>query len=236
MTTQPDATRKGHIDTLILALKTGATSATDIWAKLDGLWILAAHEEDTAKLNWISTSFGITLTDAPTFAVDQGYTTDGSNDSVDLNYNTASSSLSQTNSATFFIRIHNNTQHSSGVAGNYNGTGGQSINPRNASDQVQYRINQSAVTTVNTQTDARGLVLVTRTASNVVEAYRDGTSIGANTTGSTVEVSANLRLGTTNGTFHAQRFSAAGAGAGLNDAEALDLSNAVNAYLTAVGA
>ncbi len=235
MTTQPNATRKGHINTMIVSLKNGATCSCSVWALLDGLWIMAAHEQDTAKLNWISTSNAITLTDAPTWAADQGYTTDGSNDSVDLNYNPASSALSQTNSATFFTKFHNNVQASASVTGNYNGTSGQSLNPRNTSDAINYRINQSSTTTVASQTDARGLLLVTRTGSSTTEGYRDGASLGAGSAGSSSEISANLRLGVVNGTFFPQRFSAAGAGAGFTDAQAFDLSTAINTYMTAIG-
>jgi hypothetical protein len=237
MTTQPNATRKGHIDTCILALKTGALSGSDIWAKLGGLWLMAAHEEDTAKLNWKGATYGITLTDAPTWAVDQGYTTDGSNDVVDLNLNPSTDATTAQNSAHFMLRNHTNSQFATSIGGNYNGTSGQSLLVRSATDTAASRINSgSSSPTISSVTDARGLWITNRSASNALQLYRDGAQLGTATTVSVAEISATLRLGVVNGIFTSARFSAASSGSSLTANEAADLSNAIAAYLTAVGA
>src|SRR5882672_7716492 len=49
MIVQPSPTRKTQIDNLILAL-----IAAGVWAKLDRLWVFAAHTEQAGQLNWIA--------------------------------------------------------------------------------------------------------------------------------------------------------------------------------------
>ena len=66
----PDDTRKGVLNTLFT---TGKTKA--FWSKLDAAWLIAAHGAGSAKLNIISTSFSLTLSEALTFEVDRGYST-----------------------------------------------------------------------------------------------------------------------------------------------------------------
>lgn len=68
MTSAPDETRKGHIDTLILALK-----AAGVWSKMDVLYILAAHDAQAARLDWKGT-YDATANGTPTFTTDRGYT------------------------------------------------------------------------------------------------------------------------------------------------------------------
>lgn len=66
---EPDATRKGHIDTLIAALKVAG-----VWAKTDVLYVLAAHSAPAALLNWISASHDAAANGAIAFVADRGYT------------------------------------------------------------------------------------------------------------------------------------------------------------------
>lgn len=68
MTSAPDETRKGHIDTLILALK-----AAGVWSKMDVLYVLAAHDAQAACLDWKGT-YDATENGTPTFTADRGYT------------------------------------------------------------------------------------------------------------------------------------------------------------------
>lgn len=72
MTTPPNTTRKGVIDTYIVALKNAGC-----WALLDMLHVMAAADSQAAGLNWMSTSFPLTPVNAPTFTADRGYTFNG---------------------------------------------------------------------------------------------------------------------------------------------------------------
>jgi hypothetical protein len=85
MSVAPDLARAGVIDTLVRALK-----GAGVWAKLDALYLLAAHDAQAARLNWVSASYALTVAGAPVFTVDRGYTGDGSAAYLDSGFNPAS--------------------------------------------------------------------------------------------------------------------------------------------------
>lgn len=57
MSVQPDATRKGQLDTLITSLKSAG-----VWAKLDALYIMAAHDAQAARVNAVAPGSVATIT------------------------------------------------------------------------------------------------------------------------------------------------------------------------------
>jgi hypothetical protein len=80
MSAAPDATRKGLINTAILSLLTGAVSGSNIWAKLDALYLIAAHNQQAADLNWKSAGYTLSPLGgmgAGDFTTDRGYLGDG---------------------------------------------------------------------------------------------------------------------------------------------------------------
>jgi hypothetical protein len=83
-TTPPTDARKGHINTLIAALKNAS-----VWTKLDCLWVLAAADAQAAQRNWKADAFNLTPTNAPTFAADRGYTGNASNAYLATGFNAA---------------------------------------------------------------------------------------------------------------------------------------------------
>jgi len=73
MDVKPSTARKGHINTLIASL-----IATEAWNKADVIYVLAAHDEQAARLNWKDPAVRtITAVNAPTFTVDRGFTGNG---------------------------------------------------------------------------------------------------------------------------------------------------------------
>jgi hypothetical protein len=67
MTVQPSDTRKGQIDTLVTALK-----ACGAWAKLDILGLHAAHNEQASRINLKNPAHLATVVGALTFTADRG--------------------------------------------------------------------------------------------------------------------------------------------------------------------
>lgn len=61
MSVDPGATRKGHINTLIASLKSAGA-----WSRMTGFYMYAAHDKQTAYLNWVAansiTEAGLALT------------------------------------------------------------------------------------------------------------------------------------------------------------------------------
>jgi hypothetical protein len=235
-TTEPSVERKLAINDLVVRLK-----GTTIWAKLDALYLLAAHESAAALINWKNPgTFNMTAGGAPTFTADSGYTTDGVDDYLSTNFNpaTAGGSFAQ-NSACFGIWSGTSAGSNSSKAGWYDGTDGITINPHTTGNEMQVRINQGTVlqSAFGSVTDGVGLYVGNRSGASAVQAYRNGASITTATTASTALNSAAIRLGgITASSFAALTFRAAVIGGSLSSSEQSDLYNFILEYLRQVGA
>jgi len=87
MPTKPDSTRKGLINDLVKGLIDDG-----IWAKLDILYLTAAHASDSSLLNWINPGVhDCTVVNlvAGQFTIDRGWTGNGVNGFLNSNYNPA---------------------------------------------------------------------------------------------------------------------------------------------------
>jgi hypothetical protein len=87
MTTLPTITRQRQIDTLIGSLKTAG-----VWAKLDALYVLAAHESATMVLNWVSANYNLTGGTPPTFVADRYIQGNGTTQFYDTQFNPTTAS------------------------------------------------------------------------------------------------------------------------------------------------
>jgi len=86
MSVAPGDARAALIDALVRALK-----AAGVWAKLDALYVLAAHDAQAARLNWLGSGFTLAAVNSPAFAVDRGYTGDGATSYLDSGFTDGSS-------------------------------------------------------------------------------------------------------------------------------------------------
>jgi hypothetical protein len=77
-TTPPVTARKTLINANIGCLKTAS-----LWATLDAYQVYAAADSQAATADWKVPSRIATLTNAPTFTIDRGYLTNGTNSIVD---------------------------------------------------------------------------------------------------------------------------------------------------------
>ena len=231
MSSEPSATRKGHINTLISALKTAG-----IWTKLDVLYILAAHDAQAARLNWKADAYNLTAVNSPTFTTDRGYAGDGSTSYLDTGWDAATNGAQFTqNSATIFGWSRTAGQNN----GFWLGTGTAlsiALRPRSTADALRYYVNAASLTDV-ANTDGSGLLAASRSGANATQSYRNGNSIGsAGSVASGALSSVDVNIGRCNSTFNPAQCAAMGLGANLNATEHAALYTALNTYLTAVGA
>lgn len=82
MAIQPGAARKGQINALIAGLKQAG-----VWSRLDAFYMLAAHDAQAARLNWVADAYNLTAVNNPAFEVDRGYTGNGFNAYLDTGFN-----------------------------------------------------------------------------------------------------------------------------------------------------
>ena len=233
MTAQPDATRKGHINTLIASLKSAG-----VWSKLDTLYLFAAHDSQAGLLNWKSTSFNATLVgpNLPAHNTDIGFsgataasstashlTAGGYDPSVGgLNYVAASShfGIFTTKIATFndIMRVRSGGFNAGFIRAEGRVFGRSGFNTQ--FDILPGSVAQRGHYVLNRETTTDG-------------AYYNGTAAAATSTADTeIRGPFNLLVG---GGLNGHRIATHHAGAHLTSTEAADLYAALNTYLTALG-
>lgn len=222
--TDPGSTRKDAINTCIASLKSAG-----VWAKLDALWVLAAHEEASALLNWVSTSHALTNTGGTTFTTDQGFTAGGSGKSVATLSTINTYTNFQQDSAHLAVWVRSNTQE-------VDRTVGSGINldiyPRYTDDKCYLRINDSAGGF--TVASSAGFSLGNRSGSTGREGYKNGVSLGSYGSIASGAVSSNI-LTVVPSTLTGPQVSATSIGASLDSTEQLAFYNALNTLKTAIG-
>jgi hypothetical protein len=231
MAVRPDFDRRAAIDTLVSALL-----EYDLWGRLDGLYVFAAHTSQAALLNWRRDAANMTAVNSPTFTEDLGFTGDG-----------VSSSLTNTSAATV------NTQATDGMvalwvpdAGTATTTfdlwwtnWGYALDSNRNSTQSAWR---AAVSSTRSVTSGHiGLFAATRRSSTAAYAYLDGAKIDTNTSAYDNTLSyvtaAPIRILSENGSsvFTDSTVSFAAYGASMTEVEMALFYNAVSDYMTAVG-
>lgn len=236
MSVQPDATRKGHLNTLIAGLK-----ADGIWTKLDWLAICAAHDEQAGRVNAVNPAQVATAPVAPTFTTDRGFTGNGTTQYLDSGWNpvTAGSPKFVQNDAHMGVWCGTDA-----TAFNYCDVGyyGRSmVVARSGTNLSTYPNAAGGATAALSPATSVGHSLWTRRGAASVEMYKAGASIGTSTIASAAPLSANFFIcaGSSGGApagFSPRRIQAVHWGSQLSGSEAAALYGRLAAYMTAVGA
>jgi hypothetical protein len=231
MTVQPDAARKTLIDNLIVSLKSAG-----VWAKLDFLYVLAAHDAQAARLNWLTAANLATVNGTTTFTTDRGYKGDGSTGWLDTGYLWNGLTKYIQNDACLGIWVTSNVIEAAGPLIGMTTTNRAQIVPRSTSTTCNVRINTGTGSNQTTST-ARGHTLGNRSGSASYDIYKDASLLGspANVSALLVaEAVAFLRHQTNFSSLNT--LSAAHAGSNLTATEITNLSNALSTFMTAIGA
>lgn len=232
MTSEPDSTRKGLISTAIIELKNAG-----VWAKLDRLWVLAAHDSQSSLLEWKNPTRVITPISGPTFTVDRGWQGNGSQ-SLDLNFNpsTEGSSFTLNSASCGFYRRTNESAQDRWDMGRWEKL---RMQVRYTTTVARMGINRTGVNSASANPPRQiGHFCFQRANATTEQIYHDGVFIG-NSTQNTSEIidSTIYLMGVNSNGSTIVQYSFAYVGAGLSEQEQSDLHAAlVTGYLTAIGA
>lgn len=237
MSVQPPSYQAANINTLISTLVSNS-----IWNKIDALWIMAAHDQQAARLNWKSPG---TFTLIEKLATKEnvkwtrwkGYK-DGANNYLQTGWNYSTSSVNFTqNNACSFIYSNTNVQVQGASAGARNVTSNNEY--LNWTDgKVYFNVNHSGDSGVNyTKNSSIGFFAGDRSASNLTTLYVDGVSVATNATGSLGLLNLTDYILCTNSNGSAlfpsgAEISVRGFASSLSAGEHLILYNAIQTYLT----
>lgn len=233
---QPSDQRKRLINERIIAGK-----QTTWWAKLDALWVHAAHGPEAGRLNWLSTRFNCLPVNEPVFTIDRGYMGDGVTSYLNTQFNPFSATGIKYVRDSACLGIRSNTDNSAGgsLAGYYDGSKGTTLNPRDTNNRLGVRVNQAAQTNGSNGSimSAIGMFVISREDATNVRGYRDGVlQAGQTNVASSVIADGPLRLGgITSSSLRACQFSMGFVGSGITSAEAQSIYNWFEPYRQAVG-
>jgi hypothetical protein len=227
--TPPIAPRETLYATLIDSLV-----AAGIWAILDALYIFAAADQGTAFTNLISDTYRATWpVGACTFTANRGFTPNGASAYVDTGFNPSSATNYQRDSACYFV-WNLAAAVSAGVFDTPNQTISNQVQPhRTSGGHTLWRINTSNEDDAGAVTsDATGLFVVNRTASNASSVDHNGSTVGSSATASQTLINANIICDTDT----TAQLAVVGFGASLNNTQLGQIYSALLAYMQGVGA
>lgn len=232
--TDPGSTRKGQMNTLIAAMKTAG-----VWAKLDAFYVLAAHAEADARLNWKSSNFNLTASaSAPTFTTDRGTAGSSTPRYFDTGFNPTTASSP-------------NFVQNSGCIGAVSATDTQSdalfdvcndsfnillIANGSTGDTPRVRINATSSFSPGAFGSGIGHFTASRTSSSLTTVYANGSSIGTNSVASAAPLNETIKIHGRTGNYSTRQLRMVWIGSGLSGAEEAAFQTAREAYLDAIGA
>lgn len=238
-TTPPTHARKQAINTCIVALK-----AAGVWSKLDALWIMAAADSQAARRNWIADQYNPTTINSPAFAVDRGFTGNGTSSYLTTGLTPSlATHLSQNSLSAGVWPI----TALSGVTRDAIGTRDTTGSDRRISlafvSDGRYGVTLSSTggAVANSAANDAAFYSGSRESSTSTIAYKNGASIATGATASSALPAREIFICCINNigtpaSFSSQQYAASFIGSGLTAAETLALYNAVRTYLQTVGA
>jgi hypothetical protein len=230
MTVQPDAARKDLINTTI-----GALITTGVWSRCALLYVMAAHHEQAARLNWKTPGTAtLTATGGPVFTTDRGYAGDQSDAVLDTGVNAnALSGYAQNDAHTSaWVRTISSANNFEYVGF---GMSANQLNPQDGFNRALGNINFGGVIDMAGGVGV-GFFNLVRTASNAWQFYKNGSLVNSFTDVSGALPATSFKFLTNGSNFTGSQLLAGSMGASLTAQNATDLYTALNAYKTAVGA
>lgn len=234
MTVPPSNARKSLINQTISALLSAG-----VWQKLDALYVMAAHDAQAARLNWIADQYNLTAVNSPTFTTDSGYTGNGTN--AYLSTGMVASTLNASgkmkqNSLTMGAYVLSEIDVLQAVVGSTNlGASALFLVPRYLTNVMRGAAYSSGAGYDPVSGSAIEQFSISRTNSSEFYLRRAGTQFPARSATSQTPGADPLDVLRGVGTYFSGEAGAAFFGSYLSSAEDTDLRNTLNNYLVGVG-
>jgi hypothetical protein len=236
---QPNSARVVLIEELVNGLKTDS-----LWEKIDFLYVMAAHEDTAARVNWKSPGdFTLANIGSPTFTADEGYTGDASTIALNTGFDLGVHATQYTQNS-----AHGGAWVRAGASANTTVLGARDltvstrqlrIDPRRADGSFLLRVNQEINTAKNSGwSNSTGHYIVNRSGSSALQFYYDGsnTSLNVNVTASSTGVPTGqnvflLAINDDPSSPSASQISIAHIGSSLDSTQAADLYTRFSTYM-----
>jgi hypothetical protein len=219
------ATEKQAVNQLVLDLK-----ANSLWTPLKAIYPMVGASAAACAQNLKSSSFTGTFTSGWTFA-STGVTPNGTSAYFNTGLQPSTQLTLNSSHLSFYSRTNSNATEVE--IGSESGANGSLIEIRTAG-VTYYRINSAGTYITYADSDSRAFYISNRTASNVINGWRNSTKVATGTVSSLGLPNQNAYIGSWNTNGIAQFFSTkecafASIGDGLTDTEASNFYTAVQA-------
>jgi len=225
-----DSTQQSAINQLVLDLK-----GYSIWTKFDAIYPMVGGTNTSCSYNLKSTSqFQLSWVGGWTWST-TGAKPNGVNAYANTSYNPSVTGLQDSHHLSYYSRTNSNgTEVEVGLL--TNGAVNGSLLEIRTSGTTYYRINSGGTYITYSDSDSRAFYLGNRTASNIVNGWRNSTKVATGTTASNALPNGNIYLGALNqgGDIYrsTKECAFASIGQGLTDTEAANFYTAVQAFQT----
>lgn len=240
MTVTPSVARQQAIETLIVGLK-----SLGVWTKFDALYVMAAHDGQAARRNWVADAYNLSAVNSPAFVADRGYSGDGSTSYLSTGFNVSSAAGRKFQQNDAHVGVWVGTELSAFARYDL-GVGRAAINSRHTTNAMMVNLNGGSETVATADSSSVGYSVIARSAANAGLWRKNGAAFsGSFTTASQAVPNAVLLIGgfnsSTTGTItpsglSARQIQIAHFGSNLTAAEIQSMHTLFAAYRTAVGA
>jgi hypothetical protein len=233
-----DATITSAICTLVTTMKADGT-----WAKCSAIYPMVGGTATTHKFNLknpldTNAAFRLTFTGGWVHS-SGGALPNGTNSFANTFFNPSINASLNSHHISYYSRSNTNSTLASGEIelGAVSSIGVGSILEIRTANISYFKINSGNPFISAADTDSRGYYIGNRTASNIVNGWRNSTKIVTGSTASSALVNLNYNLGAvnlngTNVNISRKQCAFASIGSGLTDSEALALYNSIQAMQT----
>lgn len=233
-TTPPTTARKRIINSTVISLK-----SLGIWDQIDVLYMTAAADSQAALINWKSPgTFTASPVNAPTFVADRGYTGNGTTSRLDTGWTPSVNAVKFTqDNASVWAWVLTNAGANKSVLGSYSPEPVALLNPRNAVDISDLRLNNALAGFVGiATTDSTGLTGAQRRSSTDLRGFKNGVEVISGSVASTGVPTVSQWICASNpAVFDARQIAFVAYGSSLSGMEAA-FYTIILTYMQAVGA
>lgn len=231
-----DGTQKSAIDALVISLKTNS-----LWSKCDAIYPMVGGTSTTHKFNLkdprdLDAAYRAVFNGTGTHDAN-GYTPNGTTGYADTKYNGSTAGRNDNSHMSVYVGTNTAAGDKTEISA-YNGASAYwAIKCRDTGDITfhgMYRFTTDGFISVASNSDARGFYINSRRGATDGEAYKNGSSVGTDSTNSAQDIpNANVHIGKrsdSGASFTDRRIQFASVGQALTDTEAANLTTAVETF------
>jgi len=226
-----DPTQQAAINTLVVDLK-----GYSIWTKFDAIYPMVGGTSTMHSYNLRNTAnFQLTFSGGWTHS-STGAKPNGTNAYADTGYNVNTNASLNSHHLSYYSRTNSNgTEVEIGVNGN---NSDYNLLEIRTSGTTYFAINSAGFATYS-DANSQGFYVGNRTASNVLNGWKNGTKVANTTTASTTKANGNLYIGAALNLgsplyYSVKECAFSTIGQGLTDTEAANFYTAVQAFQTSL--